>query len=80
MKKGDKVMCHNGLYPLFFLDNYYYVEYVLYDGVVIDGEIFSTDYYVKGNIFKDYFYTPTELRKIKINKLNGEDISKSGLF
>ena len=77
LKIGDKVLCkksfddHNNRY--FISGNYYHVCIVALEAVYLTYKetksgmwfYFNTDY-----LFKEYFYTPQEIRKIKLKKLN----------
>lgn len=75
MKIGDILICKNDLYK-YIKGEEYRISTIFHDNTIgIHGLVFDTDESIElqGNFQSfyvyDYFYTPTEIRKLKLKSL-----------
>jgi len=84
MKNGDRLLCKKDFefYPdgIFYRGNFYDVQKVeghnIRIGCVISGNDFWFNYtkvYGDSMLVYDYFYTEKEMRKMKLEKINGNN-------
>ena len=80
-KVGDKLLCKKIVKHIHIKETKYYtITKISYDSVLIDDWWFNKNYnfysfgsYIKKSYYVwDYFYTPQELRKLKLKQLNDE--------
>ena len=78
LKAGDRLLCKKSVLSGTFTNNKYYNKYYIVTDVFDDIVYFNNDFYFRSDspnncnnwYIWDYFYTPQEVRKLKLERLN----------
>jgi predicted component of type VI protein secretion system len=68
MKIGDKHIYKNPC-SIFIEGETYYIDDIINETLIINGQYYTINIDSNGLSYKDFFYTPKELRIKKLNKL-----------
>lgn len=68
MKIGDKLICKK-IHSIFIEGESYYIDDIINESLIINGEYYTINIDSNGLSYKDFFYTPEELRIKKLNTI-----------